>query len=57
LTISWSSSPKGEAIEAKKVRGLVFFRAMDLLRVIFDEVQADDDHQILELKTIGWKFL
>lgn len=49
LTISWSSKPKGDAIEAKKGSGVGFFSEKgDLLCVIFDEVQSDSDHQILE---------
>lgn len=49
LTISWSSAPKGDAIEAKKGSGAGFFSdAGDLLCVIFDEVQSTQDHQILE---------
>jgi hypothetical protein len=49
LTISWSLGPKGDAIEAKKGAGVGFFSdADDLLCVIFDEVQAVQDHQILE---------
>ncbi|HSX25543.1 MAG TPA: hypothetical protein VLE89_00875 [Chlamydiales bacterium] len=49
LTISWSSGPKGEAIEAKKGDGIGFFSDKgDLLCVIFDEVQSDHDHQILQ---------
>lgn len=49
LTISWSSGPKGDAVEAKKGSGVGFFSDKgDLLCVIFDEVQSDSDHQILE---------
>lgn len=49
LTISWSSAPKGDAVEAKKGSGVGFFSDKgDLLCVIFDEVKADHDHQILE---------
>ena len=49
LTISWSSGPKGDAIEAKKGSGVGFFSDNgDLLCVIFDEVKSDNDHQILE---------
>jgi len=49
LTISWSSGPKGDAIEAKKGAGVGFFSDKgDLLCVIFDEVQAAQDHQTLE---------
>lgn len=51
LTISWSSAPKGDAIEAKKGAGVGFFSdSGDLLCVIFDEVKATQDHQILEFK-------
>ena len=49
LTISWSQGPKGDAIEAKKGSGVGFFSERgDLLCAIFDEVQSDNDHQILE---------
>ena len=49
LTISWSSKPKGDAVEANKGSGVGFFSENgDLLCVIFDEVRADNDHQILE---------
>ncbi len=49
LSISWSSGPKGDAIEAKKGAGVGFFsESGDLLSVIFDEVKADEDHQTLE---------
>jgi len=49
LTITWSSGPKGNAVEAKKGSGVGFFSEKgDLLCVIFDEVQSDNDHQILE---------
>lgn len=51
LTISWTSGPKGDAIEAKKGSGVGFFSEKgDLLCVIFDEVKADNDHQALEFK-------
>ncbi len=49
LTISWSSCPKGDAVEAKKGSGVGFFSEKgDLLCVIFDEVKSSKDHQILE---------
>lgn len=49
LTISWSSRPKGDAIEAIKGSGVGFFsEKKDLLCVIFDEVAASTDHQTLE---------
>ena len=49
LTISWSSASKGDAIEAKKGNGVGFFSEKgDLLCVIFDDVQAINDHQILD---------
>ncbi len=49
LTISWSSSPKGDALEAKKGNGVGFFSEKgDLLCVIFDDVKSANDHQILE---------
>lgn len=49
LSISWSSAPKGDAIEAKSGSGVGFFSAKgDLLSVIFDEVSAAEDHQVLE---------
>ena len=48
LTISWSSGPKGDAIEAKQGNGVGFFSdGGDLLCVIFDEVNSKKDHQIL----------
>ncbi len=51
LTISWDSGPKGDAIEAKKGFGVGFFSAKgDLLCVIFDEVNSEKDHQILEFQ-------
>ncbi len=51
LTISWSSRPKGDAVEAKKGSGVGFFsKTGSLLCVIFDEVQSDHDHQILEFE-------
>lgn len=49
LTISWTSGPKGDAIEAKKGAGVGFFSDKgDLLCVIFDEVKALSDQQTLE---------
>jgi hypothetical protein len=49
LTISWSSEPKGDAVEAKKGSGVGFFSdKKDLLCVIFDEVKSNHDHQVLE---------
>ncbi len=49
LTISWSSGPKGDAVEAKKGAGVGFFSEKgDLLCAIFDEVQSEQDHQMLE---------
>ena len=49
LTISWSSFPKGDAVEAKKGSGVGFFSEKgDLLCVIFDDVKSTTDHQILE---------
>jgi hypothetical protein len=49
LTISWTSGPKGDAVEAKKGSGVGFFSdSGDLLSVIFDEVQASQDRQSLE---------
>ncbi len=49
LTISWSSEPKGDAVEAKKGTGVGFFsEKKDLLCVIFDEVKSNRDHQVLE---------
>jgi len=51
LSISWSSAPKGAAVEAKKGNGVGFFSADgNLLSVIFDDVMAAEDHQILEFK-------
>ena len=49
LTISWTSGPKGDAVEAKKGDGVGFFSENgDLLSVVFDEVQSPEDHQTLE---------
>ena len=49
LTISWSSEPKGDAVEAKKGSGVGFFSdKKDLLCVIFDEVKSNHDQQVLE---------
>ena len=49
LTISWSSSPKGDSVEAKKGSGVGFFSEKGvLICVIFDEVKADCDHLFLE---------
>ncbi|MBS0649398.1 MAG: hypothetical protein JSS10_09290 [Verrucomicrobia bacterium] len=49
LTISWSLVPKGDAVEAKNGEGVGFFSDTgDLLCVIFGEVQADQDQQILQ---------
>ncbi len=51
LTISWSSMPKGDAVEASKGFGVGFFSDLgDLLAVIFDEVKESQDHQVLEFK-------
>lgn len=51
LTISWTAGPKGDAIEAKKGSGVGFFsKKGDLLCVIFDEVKADNDQQVLEFE-------
>lgn len=53
LTISWSTRPKGDAVEAKKGSGVGFFSEKgDLLCVIFDEVHSDNDRQILEFDRI-----
>lgn len=51
LTISWTSGPKGDAVEAKKGSGVGFFSDSGvLLSVIFDEVQSSQDRQSLEFK-------
>lgn len=51
LSISWSSAPRGVAVEAKKGNGVGFFSSNgNLLSVIFDDVTAEEDHQILEFK-------
>lgn len=51
LSISWSSDPKGAALEAKKGNGVGFFTPDgDLLGVIFDDVSEEEDHQVLEFK-------
>ena len=52
LTISWTSGPKGDAVEAKKGAGVGFFSENgDLLSVIFDEVQFPEDDQTLEFSS------
>ena len=49
LSISWSSGPKGDAVEAKNEVGVGFFSSKgDLLGVIFDDVDETKDHQVLE---------
>jgi hypothetical protein len=49
LGISWSSAPKEAAVEAKKGNGVGFFSTNgNLLSVIFDDVLAAEDHQVLE---------
>ncbi len=49
LTISWTSGPKGDAVEAKKGAGVGFFSDSGaLLCVIFDEIQESQDQQSLE---------
>ena len=49
LTISWTSRPKGDAIEAQKGDGIGFFSdSGDLLCVIFDEVLSSKDNQSLK---------
>lgn len=49
LSISWTSGPKGDAVEAKNGSGVGFFSDRgDLVCVIFDEVQSDEDSQSLE---------
>lgn len=49
LTISWTSGPKGDAVEAKKGSGVGFFSdSGELLCVIFDEVLFSQDRQTLE---------
>jgi hypothetical protein len=51
LGISWSPAPKGAAIEAKKGNGVGFFSSNgNLLSVIFDDVSATEDDQVLEFK-------
>jgi hypothetical protein len=51
LSITWSSLPKGAAIEAKRGNGVGFFSTKgDLLSVIFDDVLSEKDHQVLEFK-------
>lgn len=49
LSISWSSAPKGAAVEANKGEGVGFFSDSGvLLSVIFDDVLAEEDEQVLE---------
>ena len=51
LTITFSSAPKGDAIEAKNGIGVGFFSEEGrLLSVIFDDVKAKKDHQFLKFK-------
>lgn len=51
LTISWSSEPKGDAVEAQKGDGVGFFSDSGKLTcVIFDEVVASQDRQSLKFK-------
>ncbi len=51
LTISWTSGPKGDAVEARKGSGVGFFSdSGELLCVIFDEIQASEDQQALEFR-------
>jgi len=53
LTISWSTEPKGDAIEATNGSGVGFFsNSGELLCVIFDEVQSAEDKQTLEFNHI-----
>lgn len=48
LSISWSSGPRGDAIEAKEGSGVGFFSCEgELISVIFDEVKSSEDHQVL----------
>ena len=49
LSISWSTGPKGDAVEANNELGVGFFSEKgDLLAVIFDDVEEEKDHQVLE---------
>ncbi len=49
LTISWTSGPTGDAVEAKKGCGVGFFSdSGELLCVLFDEVLSSQDRQTLE---------
>ena len=48
LTATFSTAPKGDAIEAKNELGVGFFsEGGELLGVVFDDVQEINDHQFL----------
>lgn len=54
LTISWTSTPKGDAIETSKGSGIGFFAEdRSLLAVVFDEVNELQDNQILEFDQVS----
>lgn len=58
LTISWSTEPKGDAVEAKNGIGVGFFsKSGELLCVIFDEVQSTTDQQTLEFEQFNVKVI
>lgn len=58
LSISWTSAPKGDAVEATKGSGVGFFSDKgSLLAVIFDEVKECQDKQILEFDQISVEVL
>ena len=51
LTVSFSSSPKGDATESLNEKGVGFFsNEGTLLGAIFDNVNEKRDHQLLEFK-------
>ncbi len=51
LMISWFHGPKGDAVESKNGVGVGFFSPSgEILAVEFDDVQAKNDHQILEFE-------
>jgi hypothetical protein len=57
LSISWSTGPKGDAVEANNESGVGFFSEKgDLLAVIFDDVEEKKIIKFWSLTAIGWKF-
>ncbi|MFZ4402714.1 MAG: hypothetical protein ACOYOK_01315 [Pseudobdellovibrionaceae bacterium] len=51
MTVSFFDGPKGKAVEDMNELGVGFFSSDGtLLGVIFDDVQENADHQVLEFK-------